>query len=292
MSKAPHSFAYQSMGTSWEISIWDDIDPTVLGSLKQTIIARSEEFDRTYSRFKKTSLIWKLADACGIHEVPAELTEMLKIYARLHDLSGGAMNPLIGHTLSDMGYDADYSLKPAQTIRPVPDFPTSLRIIDETHIELMQPALIDLGAIGKGFFVDKLWSYLRSQGVRRFLVNGSGDIRYSGDGMPIRAGLEHPGDPTKVIGVLDMYEGALCASASNRRAWDKYHHTISPHTLASPKDIIATWVLTDSAALADGLCTCLFLTEPQRYTELKFEYCLLTPDYTAKRSAGFRAELF
>ncbi len=217
---------------------------------------------------------------------------MLRLYERLNKLSGGKLNPLVGFALSDLGYDATYSLTPKDTVRPVPELASALRIIDDTHIDLQENVLIDLGALGKGFFVDKIAAYLRRQGVRRFLVNGSGDIYYEGNGTPIRAGLEHPEDPTKVIGVIEIERGALCASASNRRRWGAYHHTIDPQALTSPEDIVATWVRADSAALADGLCTCLFLTEPQRYGDIPFEYCLLNPEYKIKRSAGFTAELF
>jgi len=92
--------------------------------------------------------------------------------------------------------------------------------------------------------------------------------------------------------VIEILDGALCASASNRRMWGNYHHTIDPQTLQSPDAIIASWVKAGSAALADGLCTCLFLTNPECYASIPFEYCLLDPSYKIKRSTGFTAELF
>ncbi len=292
METDPKQFLYESMGTAWSVSVWDDIDPSVFSGLKTSIIADSKAFDETYSRFKAASLVWQLSEKRGLLEVPEDLVLMLRLYDRLGALSGGKLNPLVGFALSDLGYDATYTLKPKDSIRPVPEFGKALRIIDDTHIELMESVLIDLGALGKGFFVDKIAAYLRRQGIRRFLVNGSGDIYYSGDGKPLRAGLEHPSDPTKVIGVIEISEGALCASATNRRAWSGYHHTIDPQSLTSPQDIIATWVRADTAALADGLSTCLFLTEPERFRDISFEYCLLNPAYKIKRSAGFTAELF
>lgn len=292
MTSAPLRFAYTSMGTSWEITIWDEVDQTVFSALRKDIMAQSQKFDETYSRFKSTSLISELSKKNGIFEVPRDLIQMLEIYKKLNVLSGGILNPLVGFALSDIGYDATYSLEPKDIIRAVPDFNDTVSIIDDTHIELHAPALIDLGALGKGFFVDKIATYLRRQGLSRFLVNGSGDIYYSGAGTPLRAGLEHPADPTKVIGIIEIDDGALCASASNRRKWDKYHHTLNPKTLTSPEEIIATWIRADSAAMADGLCTCLFMTKPEQYAELDFEYCLLNPSYAIKRSAGFQAELF
>ena len=293
MSAEPQHFSYESMGTTWAVSIWDEIDQTTLDTLQSSIIQQSMLFDQTYSRFIKTSLVWALTEKRGVVEVPEDLVTMLLLYERLNALSGGTCNPLIGFTISDLGYDADYSLKPKDIIRPVPDFQSSLHIIDDTHIELFASALIDLGALGKGFFVDTISRFLRENGIRRFLVNGSGDIFYQGNGQVLRAGLEHPGDTSKVIGVIEMTHGALCASGSNRRKWDKYHHTIDPFSLTSPQDIIATWVMAETAAIADGLATCLFLVEPERFAEsYEFEYCILNKDYKVKRSTGFTAELF
>lgn len=292
METRPQRFAYQSMGTSWEVMIWDQVDEKKLRDLRESILEQSRIFDETYSRFRKDSLIWKLSQIDGVCEVPEHLTTMLSLYMKLNALSHGKLNPLIGNRLSDLGYDAEYSLTTREHIRSVPKFQETLTIVDSTHIHLREKVLIDLGALGKGYFVDILSEYLGRQGISRFLVNGSGDISYSGNGESIRAGLEDPSDPTKVIGVLPITNGALCASAGGRRAWGKYNHTIDPDSIESPTEIIATWVKADSAALADGLCTCFFMTDPSQYAELSFEYCLLNRAYKIKRSAGFTAELF
>jgi thiamine biosynthesis lipoprotein len=289
----PRSFSYESMGTHWRITIWDALEDAALAELQETIVARSAAFARTYSRFEKTSLIWSLTEKRGVTPVPPDLVRMLRMYERLYDLSGGKCNPLVGFALSDLGYDAEYSLRTKENVRAVPSFHEALRIVDDGHIELFQSVLIDLGALGKGYFVDRIAEFLEEKGIRRFLVDGSGDMLYRGNGEPIRAGLEHPGDTTKVIGVLEMRDGAMCGSASNRRRWGKYHHTIDPFSLTSPEEIIATWVMADSAALADGLATCFFLCEPERFEDAyAFQYCLLNREYNIKRSAGFAAELF
>lgn len=293
MDRPAHSFAYQSMGTTWEISIWDELPAESVKAFERKIIADSEAFDRAYSRFKKDSVVWSLVEQKGVVEVPPDLTAMLRLYETLYRLSKGKVNPLIGFAISDMGYDETYSLKPKDVIRPVPPLPEALRIVDNTHIELLQPALIDVGAVGKGYFVDKLAAYLAGQGVKRFLVNGSGDIAYRTDGPTLRAGLEHPGDVTKAIGVVTMDSGAMCGSAGNRRRWGNYHHTIDPLTLTSPEEIIATWVRADSAAIADGIATALFLCEPEEMAVgFDFECCLLNKEFRVRQSIGFGAELF
>jgi thiamine biosynthesis lipoprotein len=293
----PKTFSYESMGTTWAVSVWDDLSDARFLELEREVKARSERFDETYSRFKPASLVWELAKKSGRVEVPGELVEMLRWYERLGRLSRGMLNPLVGFSLSDLGYDAEYQFQRKEIVRPVPDFLKTISIISDTAIEIREPVLIDLGALGKGYFVDRLFDFLEGEGIRRFLVNGSGDIRYSSTGSPqvsIRAGLEDPADTSKAIGVLEMNGGALCASAGNRRRWgENQTHIINPETLESPHEILAVWVYADFAVLADALATCLFFIEPEVFLgELNFEYLIMDSGRRVKRSAGFNAELF
>lgn len=293
MMEKLHRASFEAMGTTWAITVWDQCDEDVFTTLIATITAKAHAFDQAYSRFIPSSLIHALSRERGIIEVPEDLVTMLRMYEELFSLSQGLLNPLVGFALCDLGYDEIYTLVPRSVIRPVPAMPDALRIIDATHIELLQSVLIDLGALGKGFFVDRISEMLQRQGYKRYLVDGSGDMLYRSGGEPIRAGLEHPNDPKKVIGVVTMTEGSMCSSANNRRRWGEYHHTIHPLTLTSPKDILATWVTADTAALADGLATCLFLAPPEQFREaLSFEYCILHADMHVTFSSDFGAELF
>ena len=288
----PLLFTYEALGTHWKITVWDELSSEQWTALKDKISQISTEFDQTYSRFIKTSLVWQLTQKRGVITVPSDFMAMLTWYQKLYVPSYKKLNPLVGFTLSDLGYDATYSLTPQASVRPTPDLNTAVRVIDQNHIELTESVLFDFGALGKGYLVDKIAELLKNSGLKQYLVDGSGDINYQGNGAPIRLGLEDPGDPTKVIGVLEMTKGALCGSGTNRRQWAGYHHIIDPDTKNSTTDIIAAWVLSDSATISDALATALFLAEPERFSSFKFDYCLLNKDYKIKRSAGFTAELF
>lgn len=289
--RAPRTFAYESMGTGWEIGMWDDISDTAFADIQSEIIRRSQAFDSTFSRFIPDSLVCHIAQSAGTYEVPEDMTAMLRLYRDLYEPSQRKLNPLIGFSISDLGYDAQYSLHKKDIVRPTPDFTQTLRIIDTTHIETSEPVLIDLGALGKGYFVDRLADYLLGLGINKFLVNGSGDIRYHGPD-PIMAGLEHPTDKTKIIGALPIMSGALCASGTDRRQWEGRNHVIDPITLDSPRDIIATWVRSETAALCDALATCLFFCDPMNFANRHFEYLILNADMRVKHSPGFAAELY
>jgi len=292
------SFSYNSMGTSWKVTIWDRISEEEFMQIREQIIKDSNDFDETYSRFIKTSLVWEIARKDGKYKVPKHFMAMLDWYRKLYLVSDRKLNPLIGFTISDLGYDADYTLQTKENIRPTPDFEKTIRVIDDSTIETTEPVLFDFGALGKGYFVDVISNYLRARGIKRFLTDGSGDIFHEGNGEKIRAGLEDPRDATKAIGVIELTQGSLCASGINRRKWGKYNHVIDPDRAQSVnKNILAVWVLSDRAVLSDALATCLFFSDPEELRikllgKLDFEYLILNNEFKIKQSAGFKAELF
>lgn len=285
-------FSFKALGTGWHITIWDEISKEDFEVLEKNIIEMVSEFEKTYSRFIQTSLVSKIAEEKGLYTVPPDFMEMLKMYMILYPLSQKKLNPLIGFTISDLGYDADYSLTPKDSIRKTPDLFETIKIINENEIETTEPVLFDFGALGKGYAVDKVTNFLKNKGFKKFMVDGSGDIYYCGE-EKIRVGLEDPEDKTKVIGAIYMNTGAMCASGTNRRKWREYHHVIDPSTSLSTKGIVATWVISDSTALSDALASCLFFVSPEELSQkFKFEYCIMNEERKIKSSPGFNAEFF
>lgn len=286
-------YAFEALGTHFSISVWDTITPEHFETLMNACESKVRTFDALYSRFIPTSLVCDLSTKTGQQVVPHDLVEMLQLYAQLNTLTHGKINPCIGNTISDVGYDAGYSFQKKTRVRPTPAFGAAIEIDDDTHITFNDHVLLDLGALGKGYVIDLVFAYLLDEGLTHYLVDGSGDIRYTSIGHPITCGLENPNDATQVIGTFQMTEGALCASATNRRRWgDTMHHYIDPTTGTSPDTIIATWVFAQNAAIADGIASALFFTAPEELvTSFDFEYAIINKHMQLKNSAGF-AEFF
>lgn len=288
-----YTASFDAIGTTFTIKIWNLLSQDQYEVLVEDLRMCAEEFDSLYSRFRSDSLISKLSTCTGVFEVPSDLVAMLRTYELLDSATKGAVNPAIGFALSDTGYNAVYSLREQTVIRDVPQFSDTVLIRDDTHVELLQHALLDLGALGKGYLVDLLYRRMRGVGLSRFLVDGSGDIRYyAQEGEEIVCALEHPENSSMAIGTFKVTSGALCASATNRRVWGNRNHYFDPRTKESPVDIVATWVYADDAALADALSTALFFVSPESLTQFDFEYCIVNKDLQRKNSAGFTAEFF
>lgn len=281
-------FRFDGIGTRWEIRT-----PRLLGAaLRARLLGIVEEYDGVWSRFRPDSTVGAMAREAGRYELPDEAAGLGPLYRLLYEVTSGAMTPLIGASLERLGYDAAYSLRPAGSPAPAPRWEDALDW-NGTVLTTAVPLVLDIGAAGKGQLVDLLAAELRSGGVDSFVIDASGDLLHSGTD-PITVALEHPYDPARAIGTVPLSGVALCASASNRRAWgDGLHHVLDGTTGLPVSTTVATWTMAESTMVADALATALFLV-PGAELERSFDFSWLSvfSDGSAAYSAGFEGTLF
>ena len=112
---------------------------------------------------------------------------------------------------------------------------------DGEYLETATPVLLDVGAAGKGYLIDLVSGILAEQGVTEHIIDASGDLLARGE-VRMRVALEHPRDPKKAIGVVELHDGAIAASSSNRRAWGAgLHHVLDAVTGEPTGSVLATW---------------------------------------------------
>ena len=288
-----NSFTFKAIGTTWNINISADISNAKEEKLIEDIMERIDIFDKTYSRFKNDSLVANISKKAGKYVLPNDAKPMLSLYQKLYEITDGAMSPLVGQVLSDAGYDTDYSLKPKKNIPPAPMWD---EIIEYKHpiLHIKKPALLDFGAIGKGYLVDIVGNIITKHGIMTFTVDAGGDILYKNENKkPLRVGLENPENQKQVVGIANINDRSICGSASNRRRWKNYHHIINPKTVKSPEHILALWTVAENTMLADALSTALFFVEPEILLQkFKFDYAILYADHSARVSSAFPGHFF
>ena len=291
------SFTFEATGTHWEIETPGPLDR----QFQERIVERTEHFDATYSRFRPDALVSRMAASPegGRFDFPDDALALFDLYDRLHAVTGGAVDPLVGRDLERLGYDRVYSLTPAPDLVRAethalgrPSWSKDV-LRNGSSLVTRRPLVIDVGAAGKGYLVDLLAELLHEAGFREFVVDGSGDLRHAG-ALGLQVGLEHPFDFGLVIGVANLQGRALCASAVNRRAWgDGLHHVLDARTGIPVRDVVATWVIADEAKVADGLATALFFTGADRLAEhFNFSSVRLFRDGRAEVSTNFDGEVF
>ena len=281
-------FTFDGIGTRWEVST-----PRPLGgSVRTRLLAVVERYDGVWSRFRPDSRVGAMSRQPGRFQFPGEAVALGQLYRSLYELTAGAMTPLIGGSLERLGYDASYSLRPSGPPLQAPRWEDALDW-EGSVLTTDVPVVLDIGAAGKGQLVELLAAELRSLGQEDFLIDASGDLLHSGPD-PVMVALEHPYDPAKAIGTVSLAGAALCASASNRRAWgDGLHHVLDGTTGRPVSTAVATWALADNAMVADALATALFFA-PGAALERTFDFSWLTvfSDGSAAYSPGFEGTLF
>lgn len=285
------AWSFEAIGTRWRIDTAEPIPDAV----RTAITDRVSRFDRDWSRFRDDSLVSRILREPGRHRMPDDAPELLDLYALLFRATGGRVSPLVGRTLESLGYDAEYRLTPSPTRVPVPSWDDAISW-DGEHLTTATPVLLDVGAAGKGYLVDLVSSLLVDHGIPQHVVDASGDLLTRG--VPLRVALEHPLDPSQAIGVVELSGGAddaaLCASASNRRAWgDGLHHVLDAVTGEPTSQVIASWAIAPSALWADGSATALFFDTPPNFFALHHVITVrMFANGRVERSPSFSGELF
>lgn len=282
------AWTFEAIGTAWQI----DTPSALPAAVQAEVLDRIERFDRVWSRFRDDSLVAEIGRRPGEWQLPVEADRLLSLYGQLHEVTGGAVSPLVGRTLADLGYDATYSLVAAADPASVPGW-GSIEWADPV-LTTRDPVLLDVGAAGKGLLVDLVADILRAY-AGGATVDASGDLWHDGP-APMRVALEHPADPTRAVGVVDLEpRHALCASATNRRAWgDGLHHVIDARTGRPTRDVVATWVVTaGSCMVADGLATAHFFAAPAAlHDRFPHDFVRMYADGRIEWSPDFPGEVF
>ncbi|CAI9386849.1 FAD:protein FMN transferase [Microbacterium sp. T2.11-28] len=280
-------WTFSAIGTAWEIQTATPLPAAIRESVRDLIDA----FDRDWSRFREDSLVTTLARGGGAVPTPPDAAAMLDAYAELSAATAGAVNPLVGDALAGRGYDPGYGFID-HGARPAPGDWTSRLEWSGGRLGLSSPAMIDVGALGKGRLVDRVLAEIAPWVDGRVVVDASGDLAVRGG--PERVGLEHPYDPRRAIGVWEVTDAALCASATNRRAWgDGLHHVLDARTGQPVRTVAATWALAADAMTADAVATALFFEGgPELAHRWGVHWVRMTTDGRVEWSPDCKAELF
>lgn len=286
-------FGFDATGTRWEVDIQSSKSPSELNLLVDIVKARVESFEQTYSRFRPDSFISVASQKVGVHQLPDDAREMFLLYFELNKITHGLFTPLMGQILEDAGYDSAYSFTDKKTPIPAPDLRQSLSY-SYPKLTVRKPVKMDFGACGKGHVIDIIGKLLIDNNIFNFCIDAGGDLLYKNTSPKVlRVGLEDPRDLSQVIGVCNLATGSICGSSGNRRKWKRFHHIINPKTVTSPTAILSTWVVAESAMLADALATCLFFVEPADLSShFSFEYLILMDDFSVNKSLNFPGETF
>ena len=260
-------FAHEAMGTIFEVLIAGQ-EAGYAAQASQAAFREVDRLEALFSRFNATSEIGQInrLRADETLRISPDAFECLRIAARIQGETAGAF---------------DINFRRARRSSERPEF--ELTAADSGfRVGLRQDFLgrsaagldLDLGAIGKGYALDKAASVLADWSVERFLIHGGtssalaeGDapgLNHGEAGWPVGVGgtWELPGIPKRLL----LRERALSGSGTEVKG----RHIQDPRTGRPAEGHLAAWVSHPSAAVSDALSTAFMSMsskEARRYCE-------------------------
>ncbi len=166
---------------------------------------------------------------------------------------------------------------------------------------------LDVGAIAKGYAVEKVAQYLEEKGITSFIINVGGNVRtvgLNGENEPFKVGIENPDTENKekpYIEYLKLESKAVVTSGCYQRFYTvngvNYHHIIDPETLMPGENFMSVSVIADDSGLGDAFSTALFLMDIDEGKKLVeetdgVEAMWVLPDGKIVYSDGFEGYTF
>lgn len=271
------SFVHQkryAMGTVFEIVI-DDDDLSEADVAARAALDEAVRLDTVMSNYKPESELSRLNRAAHFQPVRIshELYEVIDQSLSYSRISDGQFDISVGPVV-DLWKAVLAGGSPPTAAQQA----AALRCVGYQKIELMPPDRIqfhsacmrlDLGAIGKGYAVDRMADLLRARGIRRAYIDAGGSTLCAINASPrAKAWNVHLRDPSRKLDPqIMMMNGSVSTSeqsAASVLQKDAPGHIVMPGTGKPLQTRYAVSVTAASATASDALSTTLLLLGPKK----------------------------
>jgi thiamine biosynthesis lipoprotein len=273
--------AHEAMGTEFTLVAYGD-DPQHLMAVGNEVfdeIDRLEDQMSIYKPKSELSVINRTAASKSVCVEP-KLFELLVNAVDHSQSTGGAFDVTAGPLMKAWGFFRGKGHVPANS-----EITQVLRRVGHRHVHLnraertirfdVEGIELDLGAMGKGYAVDRAVDILRRCGVTRALVSSGTSSLYALGAPPGARGwsisLRNPYDSEKAANVIYLLNCSLSTSGNYEKFFKQgaktYAHILNPSTGKPVENMLAAIVLARCACDADALSTAFFVMGVERSQE-------------------------
>ncbi|VAX33040.1 FAD:protein FMN transferase [hydrothermal vent metagenome] len=264
------------MGTLVEITV-REMDPEIAQSAITSAfdeIRRLENLMSTHIAHSEISQLNTMAGGKASLGVSPDVLAVIRRGVYWGNQTNGALDISIGPVSSLWSFDNDNpSLPNAKRLEDATHLVNFRKIaIDESNVHLKQQGMsLQLGAIAKGYAVDRAMKVLEKNGIRHGLINAGGDLIALGerkDGQPWTIGLQHPRQPEKLSASFSLSGKAVATSGDYQKYFiqdgTRYHHILDPATGMPAKGVVSCTIIAETVMDADALATAVFVLGPEK----------------------------
>jgi thiamine biosynthesis lipoprotein len=205
--------------------------------------------------------------------VQSQLFSLLQQAVGLHRETDGAFDITSGPLSKLWGFYRREGRIPdavalAETLATVGSQYVELDSDHETIALVKSGVELNLGAIGKGYALDRCANTLVAAGVQHFLIHGGQSSilargRRTGQQTSWTVGIRHPLRPDRRLAEVVLKDRALGTSGTAAQSFyhqgRRYGHILDPRTGQPADGMLSTTVIAPTAAEADALATAFYV---------------------------------
>ena len=261
------------MGTVFEIAAYAESSEKASAAIDKAL-QEIVRMDDLMSNYKPESALSRLNRSAHFHteKVPRDLYRVIEQALQFSRLSDGKFDitvaPLVDLWKAALSGDSMPSLSQRQQTENCVGY-KKIELTPPDQITFRSSCMqLDLGAVGKGYAVDRAGEMLRSSGIRNALINSGGSTILAMGAPPGQPGwLVHLRDPSRKVDpyviLKDQSVSTSEQTAVSLLGPESAGHIIDPATERPVETQFAVSVITSSGTPSDGLSTTLLLLGPK-----------------------------
>ncbi len=236
-----------------------------------------------YKDYDSINNIKTINDNAGKEPVKVDqrIIDMLLFAKRQYNQTDGAVNVAMGSVLSiwheyrQAGIDdpENAELPSIEALREAAKYTDiDQLVIDEANSTVFltdERMKLDVGAIAKGYAVERVAKSITEKGYSSALLSVGGNVKAIGtkpDGTNWKVGIQNPdiGDKENPsVMNVELLDKSLVTSGDYQRYYTvdgkRYNHIVDPNTLYPAENFASVSVICGDSGVADALSTALFL---------------------------------
>lgn len=266
------TIAGQAFGTHYGVKYFGDMEgaPRIQKGIDSVIYM----VDKSMNTYVSASDISKINQGDSTIVVDSMFIDVFMLSRKLNKATSGYFDPTVGTLRNAYGFGDTEALKEIDEIT----LDSLLQYVGWDKVKLNKDNTIskkhseiyfDFNAIAKGYGVDRLAVYMKSQGFENFLIDIGGEIVASGlhknSKTPWVVGIENLDSKVenRTASVLvNLRDKAMAGSGNYRKnrvdsiTGKQYVHTINPLTGSAEKsDVLSATIIATDCATADAWAT-------------------------------------
>lgn len=264
-----------AMNTYVSITVYDDDKPQdQINRALDSAIASIKKIDSLASDYNDSSEIGRANLASGVDslEVSEPVADLLRISLAYCEATHGVFDITVGPLKKLWDFLAAHPRVP-----PLDSIRAALKLVNYRLVALHDHTLylplrgmaLDIGAIGKGYAIDRASGVLARAGIKRSIVDIGGKllVRWEGthgfDSTVATISVRHPRKEGAFLGTFKYGAGGVSTSGDYERFFfsdgNRYHHLLNLATGYPMRGIVSVTVVAGTATIADAVSTVAFL---------------------------------